>query len=82
MAMAEPRDFVHIYYLSPGKFDNNQEIDLFGELAGISFSPDPESLFVGIFDRNCGSLLDFERMISLRFLLLSVSERMQHFGTQ
>ncbi|XP_072974142.1 uncharacterized WD repeat-containing protein C2A9.03-like isoform X2 [Typha angustifolia] len=60
LAMAEPADFVHIYdcradYLCA------QEIDLFGEIAGISFSPDTEALFVAIADRTYGSLLEFSR---------------------
>ena len=38
-----------------------QEIDLFGEIAGISFSPDTEALFIGIADRTYGSLLEFIR---------------------
>jgi WD40 repeat protein len=72
LAMAEPRDFVHIYDLSRGNFDYCQEIDLFGELAGISFSPDAESLFVGIFDRNYGSLLEYERVGSSPSFLPSI----------
>uniref|UniRef100_A0A6V7QQQ5 Uncharacterized protein n=1 Tax=Ananas comosus var. bracteatus TaxID=296719 RepID=A0A6V7QQQ5_ANACO len=60
MAMAEPADFVHIYETA-ADYSSAQEIDLFGEIAGISFSPDAESLFVGIADRTYGSLLEFSR---------------------
>lgn len=60
MAMAEPADFVHIYDTQSG-YVKGQEIDLFGEIAGISFSPDTEALFVGIADRTYGSLLEFNR---------------------
>ncbi|OVA03125.1 WD40 repeat [Macleaya cordata] len=60
MAMAEPADFVHIYDTKSG-YRNVQEIDLFGEIAGISFSPDTEALFVGVADRTYGSLLEFNR---------------------
>ncbi|KAJ4822360.1 hypothetical protein Tsubulata_020048 [Turnera subulata] len=60
LAMAEPADFVHIFDTESG-YVNCQEIDLFGEIAGISFSPDTEALFVGVADRTYGSLLEFNR---------------------
>ncbi|XP_058085618.1 uncharacterized WD repeat-containing protein C2A9.03-like isoform X2 [Magnolia sinica] len=60
MAMAEPADFVHIYDAG-SDYRKAQEIDLFGEIAGISFSPDTEALFVGVADRTYGSLLEFTR---------------------
>ncbi|CAA0840460.1 Transducin/WD40 repeat-like superfamily protein, partial [Striga hermonthica] len=58
MAMAEPADFVHVFD-ARSDYGLSQEIDLFGEIAGISFSPDTEALFVGISDRTYGSLLEF-----------------------
>lgn len=61
LALAEPRDIVHLYDLSTGDFGQCQEIDLFGEIAGISFTPDSDSLFIGMFDPNYGSLLEYER---------------------
>lgn len=60
LAMAEPADFVHVFDTESG-YVKCQEIDLFGEIAGISFSPDKESLFVGVADRTYGSLLEFNR---------------------
>ncbi|KAL2242258.1 uncharacterized WD repeat-containing protein C2A9.03 isoform X1 [Sesamum indicum] len=60
MAMAEPADFVHIFD-TKSDYSKGQEIDLFGEIAGISFSPDTEALFVGVADRTYGSLLEFNR---------------------
>lgn len=60
MAMAEPADFVHIFDTQSG-YVHGQEIDLFGEIAGVSFSPDSEALFVGVSDRTYGSLLEFDR---------------------
>lgn len=60
MSMAEPADFVHVFETESG-YVKGQEIDLFGEIAGISFSPDAEALFVGIADRTYGSLLEFNR---------------------
>jgi WD40 repeat protein len=61
LAMAEPRDFVHVYDITRGDFSVAQEIDLFGEIAGISISPDSGALFIGMYDRNYGSLLEYER---------------------
>ncbi|KAK3002477.1 hypothetical protein RJ639_022121 [Escallonia herrerae] len=60
MAMAEPADFVHVFD-TQSDYVTGQEIDLFGEIAGISFSPDTEALFVGIADQTYGSLLEFNR---------------------
>lgn len=60
MAMAEPADFVHVFDTKSG-YVHGQEIDMFGEIAGISFSPDAEALFVGVSDRTYGSLLEFNQ---------------------
>ncbi|KAL3504712.1 hypothetical protein ACH5RR_034553 [Cinchona calisaya] len=60
MAMAEPADFVHIFD-TQSDYAKGQEIDLFGEIAGVSFSPDTEALFIGVADRTYGSLLEFNR---------------------
>ncbi|KAL9394385.1 hypothetical protein Peur_013670 [Populus x canadensis] len=60
LAMAEPADFVHVFD-TQSDYLKCQEIDLFGEIAGISFSPDTEALFVGVADRTYGSLLEFNR---------------------
>lgn len=60
MAMAEPADFVHVFDLE-ADYCEAQVIDLFGEIAGISFSPDAEALFIAIADRTYGSLVEFRR---------------------
>lgn len=60
LAMAEPADFVHVFDVKQA-FKRSQEIDIFGEIAGISFSPDTEALFVGVADRTYGSLLEYSR---------------------
>uniref|UniRef100_A0A7S0RS80 DUF2415 domain-containing protein n=1 Tax=Pyramimonas obovata TaxID=1411642 RepID=A0A7S0RS80_9CHLO len=60
LAMAEPADFVHLFNLKEN-CNRCQEIDLFGEVAGISFSPDSEAFFIGTEDLTYGSLLEFDR---------------------
>ncbi|KAJ6806856.1 putative WD repeat-containing protein-like [Iris pallida] len=60
MAMAEPADFVHIFDVGSG-YEQQQELDFFGEISGMSFSPDTEALFVGVWDRTYGSLLQYNR---------------------
>ncbi|KAK3254825.1 hypothetical protein CYMTET_35974 [Cymbomonas tetramitiformis] len=67
LAMAEPADFVHIYDTRTiGTTDAGcskaQEIDLFGEVAGISFSPDSDAFFIGIEELSYGSLLEYNRV--------------------
>ncbi|KAF0911859.1 hypothetical protein E2562_012341 [Oryza meyeriana var. granulata] len=66
LAVSEPADFVHVYDASAG-YAAAQEIDLFGEIAGVAFSPEDggdggEALFVSIADRTYGSLLEFHRL--------------------
>lgn len=60
LAMAEPADFIHIYDVKGG-FEQYQEIDLFGEIAGVSFTPESDAFFVGIADITYSSLLLFDR---------------------
>jgi WD40 repeat protein len=60
LAAAEPADFVHVYDVASG-FSKVQEIDLFGEVAGIGFSPDAQVLFVAISDSMYSSLLQYQR---------------------
>lgn len=59
LAMAEPADFVHVFDVRRN-YKRCQEIDLFGEISGVSFSPDTESLFIGVADRTYGSLLEYD----------------------
>ncbi|KAG2682742.1 hypothetical protein I3843_11G204900 [Carya illinoinensis] len=67
MAIAEPADFVHVYDVKSG-YEKEQEIDFFGEVSGISFSPDTESLFIGVWDRTYGSLLEYGRCRNFSYL--------------
>ncbi|KAG6407367.1 hypothetical protein SASPL_130356 [Salvia splendens] len=67
MAMAEPADFVHVFDVNSG-YEKEQEIDFFGEISGMSFSPDTESLFIGVWDRTYGSLLEFGRQREYSYL--------------
>lgn len=67
MAMAEPADFVHVYDVKSG-YEKEQEIDFFGEISGVSFSPDTESLFIGVWDRTYGSLLQYNRCRNYSYL--------------
>ncbi|GLC56000.1 hypothetical protein PLESTB_001053600 [Pleodorina starrii] len=60
LAMSEPADFVHVYDVASG-FQDCQEHDFFGEIAGIAFTPDSSSLFVGISDLTYASLMHLER---------------------
>jgi WD40 repeat protein len=60
LAVAEPADFVHIHDVASG-FAESQEIDLFGEIAGVSFSPDARKLSIGVADMTYSSLVQFDR---------------------
>lgn len=67
MVVAEPADFVHIYS-TKSDFTRKQEIDFFGEISGVSLSPDDESLHIGIWDRTYASLLQYNRRHSYQYL--------------
>ncbi|XP_030536490.1 uncharacterized WD repeat-containing protein C2A9.03-like isoform X1 [Rhodamnia argentea] len=67
MVMAEPADFVHVYS-TKADYNKQQEIDFFGEISGVSLSPDDESLYVGIWDRTYASLLQYNRRHTYRYL--------------
>eukprot|EP00253_Pinus_taeda_P028249 PITA_28249 len=64
MAMAEEADFVHIFD-TKHMYNKRQENDFFGDITGISYSPDPESFFIGVHDEALdspfGSLLEYKR---------------------
>ncbi|CAH1450964.1 unnamed protein product [Lactuca virosa] len=60
LCYAEPADFVHVFDVKNG-YQKQQEIDFFGEISGACFSPDTESLFIGVWDRTYGSLLEYGR---------------------
>ncbi|KAF6135402.1 hypothetical protein GIB67_027276, partial [Kingdonia uniflora] len=67
MATAEPADFVHVYNAKNG-YEKQEEIDFFGEISGVSFSPDTDSLFIGVWDRTYGSLLQYSRCQNYSYL--------------
>ena len=56
LAVAEPNDYVTIYDCS-SMYSKGQMVDFFGEVAGISFSPDSEEFFIGITDLQYNSVL-------------------------
>lgn len=60
MGIAEQKDFVHVYDAKNGLYDTAQEIDMFGEIAGISFTPCSETLFVAVSDRAYASLMEYQ----------------------
>ena len=61
LVMAEPRDYVNIFDVNRGSFDICQEIDIFGEIAGIALAPSAEGLFIAVSDRMYSSLIEYER---------------------
>ncbi|KAM3210987.1 hypothetical protein ACQJBY_064689 [Aegilops geniculata] len=60
LATAEPIDFVHIYDCF-ADYSKSHEIDFFGEIAGLSFSPDTEAFYIGVADQTYGGLMEFKR---------------------
>lgn len=67
MVVAEPADFVHIYDTKTD-YKRSQEIDFFGEISGVSLSPDDESLYIGVWDRTYASMLQFNKKHTYGYL--------------
>ncbi|TKY72480.1 WD repeat-containing protein [Spatholobus suberectus] len=66
MAMGEDVDFVHVYHAKEW-FEREQEIDFFGHVSGLSFSPDTESLFIGVSMDTYPTLLMYKRLRPYQF---------------
>jgi len=59
LCAAESADMVHVY--DTQTYLNEQQLDVFGEITGSSFSPDSAKLFVGIHDATYYSMIEFDR---------------------
>ncbi|KAJ0876472.1 putative transcription factor WD40-like family [Helianthus annuus] len=60
LVAAEAVDFVHVYNAKLN-YEKRQEIDFFGEVSGVSLSPDDETLYIGVWDPSYSSLLQFNK---------------------
>ncbi|KAJ1984807.1 hypothetical protein H4R34_000427 [Dimargaris verticillata] len=61
LAMAESADHVHLVDVCQD-FRRSQVFDFFGDVGGVAFTPDAESLFIGVRDYQHGSpLLQFQQ---------------------
>ena len=58
LAFSEPADFIHVY--KTDTFEECQVIDFFGNVSGISFTPDSSQLSVSLADTMFGCLVDFK----------------------
>ena len=58
--MGEDLDYVHVYHVID-EFETKQEIDIFGHVSGLSFSPDTNSLFIGVSMDSFPTHLKFSR---------------------
>lgn len=58
LCASEAADFVHVYS-AQDSYEREQLMEVFGEIVGIDLSPDASSLFVGIFDTNLKSIIEF-----------------------
>jgi len=66
LAVAEPRDFVRAIDVASVAAGGGrrpvaaQDVDVFGEVGGVAFTPDGRGLFIGVHDDNYGCLLEME----------------------
>lgn len=63
LMVAEPADYITLYDIASG-FSTQQTIDVFGELAGVAFSPNGERLYAAISDAHYSSLVQFNASIA------------------
>ena len=64
LALAESVDYVRLLDLSCSLNSQNlvlQSIDFFGEVSGVSWTPDDQFLYIGTADTTYGSILEFEK---------------------
>jgi hypothetical protein len=59
LVAAEAADMVSI--INAETYRTKQTLDLFGEICGMDFTPDGQSLFVGVHDPQRGGIVEFER---------------------
>lgn len=62
LVAAEAADMVSV--IDAETYDSKQTLDFFGEICGIDFTPDGQSLFIGIHDSLRGGIMEFERCVS------------------
>lgn len=67
MAIGERVDFVHVYDVNTD-FNREQEIDFFGCVSGLSFSPDTEALFIGVSENTFPTLFWYNRRRNYYYL--------------
>ncbi|KZF26089.1 YVTN repeat-like/Quino protein amine dehydrogenase [Xylona heveae TC161] len=60
LLMAEPADIVSV--VDAESFTSKQKLDLFGEIGGISFTPDGSEFFVANTDEKFGGIMEYERV--------------------
>lgn len=60
LALAEPADFISI--VDAESFHERQRFSFFGEIGGISFTPDGSKFFVANTDVQYGGLFEFDRL--------------------
>eukprot|EP01080_Neovahlkampfia_damariscottae_P005456 gene5456-9269_t len=67
LAVSEAADFGHIYDATKN-YKSEQILDVFGEISGITFAPNEESLFLGIYDQTYSSLIEFQKIRNDEYL--------------
>lgn len=69
LAVAEPRDYVRVVDVASvarcgggdgGRAPAAQDVDVFGEVGGVAWTPEGGRLYVGVHDDNYGCLLEME----------------------
>lgn len=61
LVASEPADYVHIYEMEAGVAQQVQEVDLFGEISGVTLSPCSSMLYIGVSDPMYSSVIQLQR---------------------
>ena len=59
LVAAEAADLISI--INAETYASKQTLDVFGEIAGVDFTPDGQTLFIGVHDWARGGIMEFER---------------------
>lgn len=68
LCFAESADFVHL--IDPARLQHMQTLEFFGEIGGISVTPDGNSLWIANDDQGFGGLMEFHREQKANILVL------------
>lgn len=60
LAMVEEMDYVSFFHV-PSLFERSSNIDFFGDISGVDFTPDSEKFYVGCAEADRGGIIEMTK---------------------